>query len=41
MAGLIGTNERKTLDDPAAMACAIVKDRKAGASWACWPLATA
>jgi hypothetical protein len=33
MAELIGTNERKTIDDPAALARAIVKDRKAGASW--------
>lgn len=33
MAELIGTNERKTVDDPAALARAIVKDRKAGASW--------
>jgi len=33
MAELIGTNERKTVDDPAKLARAIVKDRKAGASW--------
>jgi hypothetical protein len=33
MAELIGTNERKTIEDPAALAKAIVKDRKAGASW--------
>jgi hypothetical protein len=33
MAELIGTNERVTIDDPAALAKAIVKDRKAGASW--------
>jgi hypothetical protein len=33
MAELIGTNERKTIDDPAALARAIVKDRKAGAAW--------
>ena len=33
MAELIGTNERKQVDDPAALARAIVKDRKAGASW--------
>lgn len=33
MAELIGTNERETVDDPAALARAIVKDRKAGASW--------
>lgn len=33
MAELIGTNERKTLDDPAALARAIAKGRKAGASW--------
>lgn len=33
MAELIGTNERKTIDDPAKLAKAIVKDRKAGASW--------
>lgn len=33
MAELIGTNERKTVDDPAALARAIVKDRKQGASW--------
>lgn len=33
MAELIGTTERKTVDDPAALARAIVKDRKAGASW--------
>jgi hypothetical protein len=33
MAELIGTNERVTIDDPAKLARAIVKDRKAGASW--------
>lgn len=33
MAELVGTTERKTIDDPAALARAIVKDRKAGASW--------
>jgi hypothetical protein len=33
MAELIGSNERKTIDDPAALAKAIVKDRKVGASW--------
>lgn len=33
MAELIGTSERKQVDDPAALARAIVKDRKAGASW--------
>lgn len=33
MAELIGTNPRITIDDPAALAKAIVKDRKAGASW--------
>jgi len=33
MAELIGSNERVTIDDPAKLARAIVKDRKAGASW--------
>lgn len=33
MAELIGTTERVTIEDPAALARAIVKDRKAGASW--------
>jgi hypothetical protein len=33
MAELIGTNERITITDPAKLARAIVKDRKAGASW--------
>jgi len=33
MAELIGTTERVTLDDPAKLAKAIVKDRKAKASW--------
>lgn len=33
MAELIGTNERTTIEDPAKLARAIVKDRKAGASW--------
>lgn len=33
MAELIGTTERKRMDDPAKLAKAIVKDRKAGASW--------
>jgi hypothetical protein len=33
MAELIGTTERKTINDPAALARAIVKDRKAGSSW--------
>jgi hypothetical protein len=33
MAVMVGTEERKTVDDPAKLAAAIVKDRKAGASW--------
>jgi hypothetical protein len=33
MAVMVGTTERKTIDDPAALAKAIAKDRKAGASW--------
>ncbi len=33
MAELIGTTERVEVDDPAKLARAIVKDRKAGASW--------
>jgi hypothetical protein len=33
MAELIGTTERVTVDDPAKLARAIVKDRKAGKSW--------
>lgn len=33
MAELIGTTERVVIEDPAALARAIVKDRKAGASW--------
>lgn len=33
MAVLIGTTERKTIEDPAALARAIAKDRKAKASW--------
>jgi predicted transcriptional regulator len=33
MAELVGTTERVTHDDPAKLARAIVKDRKAGASW--------
>jgi hypothetical protein len=33
MAELIGTTERVTIDDPAKLARAIAKDRKAGASW--------
>ena len=33
MAELIGTTERKTVDDPAALARAVVEDRKAGDSW--------
>lgn len=33
MAELVGTTERVTLDDPAKLARAIVKDRKAGKSW--------
>lgn len=33
MAAMLGTEERKTIDDPAALARAIVKDRKGGASW--------
>jgi hypothetical protein len=33
MAELIGTNKRVEIDDPAKLARAIVKDRKAGASW--------
>jgi predicted transcriptional regulator len=31
--GLLGTTERVTLDDPAKLARAIVKERKAGKSW--------
>jgi hypothetical protein len=33
MAELIGTHERVVIEDPAALAKAIVKDRKGGASW--------
>ncbi len=33
MAELVGTTERVTHDDPAKLARAIVKDRKAGKSW--------
>jgi predicted transcriptional regulator len=33
MAELIGTTERVTIDDPAKLARAIAKDRKAGKSW--------
>jgi hypothetical protein len=33
MAELIGSNKRVTITDPAKLAKAIVKDRKAGASW--------
>ncbi len=33
MAELVATTERKELADPAALARAVVKDRKAGASW--------
>jgi hypothetical protein len=33
MAELIGTTERKSITDPAKLAKAIAKDRKAGASW--------
>jgi hypothetical protein len=33
MALLVGTTERVAIDDPARLARAIVKDRKAGASW--------
>ncbi len=33
MAVMLGTEERKTIDDPAKLAAAIVKDRKAKASW--------
>ena len=33
MAELVGTTERVQLDDPAALAKAIVKDRTGGASW--------
>lgn len=33
MAVMLGTEERKQIDDPAALARAIVKDRKGGASW--------
>ena len=33
MAVMVGTEERKQIDDPAKLAAAIVKDRKAGASW--------
>jgi hypothetical protein len=41
MAELVGTTERVQVDDPAKLACAITKDRKAGKSWATWPRATA
>jgi hypothetical protein len=33
MAELVGTTERVSIDDPAKLARAIVKDRRAGASW--------
>lgn len=33
MAAMIGTEKRVTIADPAKLAQAIVKDRKAGASW--------
>ena len=33
MAELVGTTERITIDDPAKLARAIVKDRKTGKSW--------
>lgn len=33
MAELVGTTERVTVDDPAKLARAVVKDRKAGKSW--------
>lgn len=33
MAELVGTTERVTVDDPAKLARAIAKDRKAGKSW--------
>jgi hypothetical protein len=33
MAELVGTTERVTHDDPAKLARAITKDRKAGKSW--------
>lgn len=33
MAELVGTTERVTVDDPAKLARAITKDRKAGKSW--------
>jgi len=33
MAELVGTTERVTLDDPAKLARAIAKERKAGKSW--------
>lgn len=33
MAELVGTTKRVSIDDPAKLAQAIVKDRKAGASW--------
>src|ERR1700686_2775423 len=33
MAELVGTTERVTIDDPAKLARAITKDRKAGKSW--------
>ena len=33
MAELIGANERVSINDPAKLARAIAKDRKAGASW--------
>lgn len=33
MAELVGTTERKQISDPAALARAVVKDRRAGKSW--------
>lgn len=33
MAELVGTTERVVIDDPAKLARAVAKDRKAGASW--------
>jgi hypothetical protein len=33
MAELVGTTERVTIDDPAKLARAVVKERKAGKSW--------
>jgi hypothetical protein len=33
MAELVGTTERVAIDDPAKLARAVVKDRKAGRSW--------